>query len=446
MSFKAAFDDGSLSLDGELLESHLYSGKVEALIPEVEKAVEKIHRRTGAGSEYLGWLDPSQMLDDEELVRLREKAGKLREETDTLVVIGIGGSYLGTHACFNALKPLLDFNKKGKNHVLKYAGINMSAQYHSNLLKKLNEKKFGINVVSKSGTTTEPGVAFRIFRDALEKSAGKEDAKNRIVATTDRKKGALRELADSEGWETFAIADDIGGRYSVLTPVGLFPLAYAGVDIDALVGGATEASIACRDENLERNPARLYAAFRNLLYKTGLSIELMVSFEPRLEQMIEWWKQLYGESEGKDQKGLFPAGAIYSRDLHSLGQWIQDGPRIHFETFLAIEGGEPSLKVPDYAGGNSPDGLDYLGGRELSEINRIAREATRAAHADGGCPNMGIYLPKLDEYHLGVLIYFFEYACAISGYLNEVNPFDQPGVEVYKRKMFELLGKPGYEV
>ncbi|MCX6645258.1 MAG: glucose-6-phosphate isomerase [bacterium] len=446
MTLTASFDDGSLSLDGNLLETHLYSGKVESLIHEVEKAVEKIHKRTGAGSEFLGWLDPSEMLDDKELVRVRDKASRLRAETDTLVVIGIGGSYLGTRACYDALKPLLDFNKKGKGYSLKYAGINLSAQYHIDLLEKLKTRNFAINVISKSGTTTEPGIAFRIFRSELEKSAGKKNAEDKIVATTDRNKGALRELANSEGWETFVVPDDVGGRYSVLTPVGLFPLAYAGVDIDALVGGATEASIACREENLERNPARLYAMFRHLLYKTGLSIELMASFEPRLAQLIEWWKQLYGESEGKDQKGLFPAGAIYSRDLHSLGQWIQDGPRIHFETFLAIEGGEPSLKVPKSANGNSVDELDYLEGRELSEINCIAQEATRAAHADGGCPNMGIYLPKLDEYHLGVLIYFFEYACAISGYLNEINPFNQPGVEVYKKKMFQLLGKPGYEV
>lgn len=446
MTLTAGFDDGSLRLDGNLLESHLYSGKVESLVPEVEKAVKKLHDRTGAGSDFLGWLDPSAMYDDEELVRLRETAAELRGETDTLVVIGIGGSYLGTRACYDALEPILKSGKTGQGHEIVYAGINLSPRYHLDLLEFLKDKNFGINVISKSGTTTEPGIAFRILRDELEKKVGKKTAGKRIVATTDSKKGALRELADSEGWPTFVVPDDVGGRYSVLTPVGLFPLAYAGFDIDAISGGATEASIACREKHLERNPARLYAIFRHLLSKTGLSIELLVSFEPRLAQLIEWWKQLYGESEGKDQKGLFPAGAIYTRDLHSLGQWIQDGPRIHFETFLALEDGEPSLKVPGSEDGKSADGLDYLAGRELSEINAIARDATRAAHADGGCPNMGIYVPKLDEYHLGVLIYFFEYACAISGYLNEINPFDQPGVEVYKKKMFELLGKPGYEV
>lgn len=444
MTLKAKFKNGSLSIDGTLLESHIYSGKVEALQPQVDKAIGKIHSKSGAGSDFLGWLDPSEMVDDSELARIHEIAGRLREETDCLMVIGIGGSYLGARACFEALSPLLKTTDGPNEHILRFAGINLSSRYHLDQLSGIKNSKFAINVISKSGTTTEPGIAFRIFRSELENRAG-EQAGKLIVATTDRKKGALRQLADFKGWETFVVPDDVGGRYSVLTPVGLFPLAYAGIDINQLLRGAKEASEACRESNLENNPARLYASVRHLLYKSGISIELMVSFEPGLAQFIEWWKQLYGESEGKDQSGLFPAGAIYSRDLHSLGQWVQDGPRILTETFLCVEGGEPSLIVPGTGGGNSADGLDYLEGRELAEINKVAQEATRAAHADGGCPNLGINIPKLDEYHLGVLIYFFEYACAISGYLNEINPFDQPGVEVYKQKMFKLLGKPGYE-
>ncbi len=438
MTLISKFDDGSLRLDASLLASHVKQDQITALQDKVENAAEKLHSGTGEGSDFLGWLDPSEMLNDEELVRVRETAARLRDETDILVVIGIGGSYLGTRACCEALQ-----TTNRSEHDLLYAGINLSAEYHADCLALLQNKNFAINVISKSGTTTEPGIAFRIFRRELERRIGHELAGNQIVATTDKNKGALRELADSEGWETFIVPDNVGGRFSVLTPVGLFPLAYMGVDIDALVGGATECAIACREKNIARNPARFYATVRHLLYKSGLSIELLTAFEPRLAQLIEWWKQLYGESEGKDGSGLFPAGVVYSRDLHSLGQWVQDGPRILFETFLAIEGGEPSLMVPPASDEQSTDGLDYLENCELAEINWIAREATRSAHAEGGCPNLGLYVPKLDAYHLGVLIYFFEYACAVSGYLNGINPFNQPGVEVYKRKMFELLGKPG---
>ncbi len=440
MTLTSNFDDDSLRLDGSLLSSHVDPKQVDSMQADVDAVIEKIHSRSGAGSDYLGWLDPAEMLDDRELVRIRETAKRLREETDCLVVIGIGGSYLGSRACFEALTP------PGSNpDRLRYAGTNMSPRYQTDLLSSLESQNFAINVISKSGTTTEPGIAFRILRNELEGRIGADDASKRIVATTDRRKGALRELADSRGWETFIVPDDVGGRYSVLTPVGLFPLAYAGIDIDALVGGATECSIACRGGNTERNPARLYAMLRHLLYKSGLSMELLTSFEPRLGQLIEWWKQLYGESEGKDGTGLFPAGTVYSRDLHSLGQWVQEGARILFETFIGIDNGEPSLTVPKSTDEKSADGLDYLEGMELAAINRLAQEATRVAHFDGGCPNMGLYIPKLDAYHLGVLIYFFEYACAISGYLNGINPFNQPGVEVYKKKMFALLGKPGFE-
>jgi glucose-6-phosphate isomerase len=321
----------------------------------------------------------------------------------------------------------------------------MSADYHADLIASLEGARFAVNVISKSGTTTEPAIAFRAFREELERRMGRGNAQSIIVATTDAKKGALRKLADAEGWASFVIPDDIGGRFSVLTPVGLFPLAYAGVDIDALLAGAADCAKYCKERTFEANPARFNAAIRYLLYKKGLSIELLATFEPRLAQLVEWWKQLAGESEGKNGRGLFPAGAIFSRDLHSLGQWIQDGPRIIFETFLSIKGGEMLLKVPDINDPTADDGLSYLAGRELSEINRIACDATRAAHAQGGCPNIELSVPVMDAYHLGALIYFFEYAVALTGYLLQVNPFDQPGVEIYKRNMFVLLGKPGVE-
>jgi len=436
MALASSFDDGSLRLDGSLLASHVANSAVDKLMPDVERVVKTIQECSGEGSDFLGWLDPSEMIQGEELDRIKKTSLRLREKTDLLVVIGIGGSYLGARACYDALRP--NIQKPGE---LVFAGTNMSARYHRDILHSLLGRAWAINVISKSGTTTEPGISFRLLRKALEDKL-ESDASGNIVATTDANKGALRTLADEKRWETFVVPDDVGGRYSVLTPVGLFPLAYAGVDIDALIGGAGECAIACREKNIERNPALFYAIARHLLYKSGLAMEILCSFEPRLEQLIEWWKQLYGESEGKDHSGLFPSGLIFSRDLHSLGQWVQDGPRVHFETFLGIENGEPSLTVPEIGEGGSLDGLDYLAGRELSEINAVAQEATRLAHADGGCPNMGLYLQKMDAYHLGVLIYFFEYACAVSGYLNGINPFNQPGVEVYKRRMFELLGKP----
>ncbi len=440
MTFRSSFDDESVRVDASFLSSHISEDQVRSAQDAVRDAIDLLHSKSGPGGEFLGWLDPAQMLDDEELIRLRATAARLRDETDCLVVIGIGGSYLGARACFDALRPI-----STPHTLLRYAGVNCSSRYHADLLHSLQDSRFAINVISKSGMTTEPAIAFRIFRKELERRLGEELAGSQIVATTDGEKGALRELAESEGWVTFVVPDNVGGRYSVLTPVGLFPLAYAGVDVDALVGGATECALACRETRLERNPARLYASLRHLLYRAGLAIELLVGFEPRLAQLIEWWKQLYGESEGKNANGLFPAGAIFTRDLHSLGQWIQDGPRILCETFLSIESAEPELSIPAMTEGGDTDGLSYLEGRDLGEINRTAREATRLAHADGGCPNLSITVPRLDAYHLGALIYFFEYACAISGYLAGVNPFDQPGVEAYKRNMFALLGKPGYE-
>jgi glucose-6-phosphate isomerase len=440
MTLKSAFDDGSVRIDASLVSSHISEDQVRDGVEKALEAAEGLHNKSGAGADFLGWLDPSQMIDGKELVRMRDVAARLREENDCLIVIGIGGSYLGARACHEALRSPLT-----KTRRLRYAGTNLSPRYHLDLLESVKDERYAINVISKSGTTTEPAIAFRIFRRELERRMGKDLAGTQIVATTDREKGALRALAQAEGWETFVIPDDVGGRFSVLTPVGLFPLAYAGINVDALIGGATECAIACSEKRIERNPALLYAITRHLLYECGLAIEMLVSFEPRYAEFVEWWKQLYGESEGKDGQGLFPAGAVYSKDLHSLGQWIQDGPRIIFETFLTIETAEPSMSIPEATGSGDVDGLSYLEGRDLSEINGLAQKATMVAHADGGCPNIEIITPKLDAYHLGALIYFFEYACAISGYMSGVNPFDQPGVEAYKRNMFALLGKPGYE-
>ena len=436
MTFKSTFANNSIHIDASLVESHLSDAQINSLQGEIDKAAQTLHGKTGPGSDFLGWLEPAMIIPNEELARIKETAGHLRGKTDFLVVIGIGGSYLGARACYEALR------KPGSAYCLKYAGINMSADYHTDLIESLKDARFAINVISKSGTTTEPAIAFMAFREKLEWRIGHDNAQSLIVATTDAKKGALRRLADAEGWTSFIIPDDVGGRFSVLTPVGLFPLAYAGVDIDALLNGATDCAKYCKEKTFRKNPARLYTAIRYLLYKKGLSIELLASFEPRLAQLVEWWKQLAGESEGKNGRGLFPAGAIFSRDLHSLGQWIQDGPRILFETFLSIMGGEPSLKVPDINDPTADDGLSYLVGRELSDINRVACDATRAAHAQGGCPNLEVSVPVMDAYNLGALIYFFEYAIALTGYLLQVNPFDQPGVEIYKRNMFKLLGKP----
>jgi len=436
MTFQSSFDDKSIRIDADLVKSHLSKKQIDSLLPEVEKAAVTLHSGSGAGSDFLGWRNPADIVTDNELGRIKDAALHLQQDTSDLVVIGIGGSYLGTRCCYEALR------NPGDPYVLHFAGINISGHYHLDMLSKLDGRDFGINVISKSGTTTEPGIAFRIFRGELENRVDKSTSSKRIIATTDKEKGALRQLVASEGWTSFVVPDDVGGRYSVLTPVGLFPLAYAGVDIDALLAGATETAVACREKSFERNPSRLYAAVRFLLYKSGIPVESLVTFEPRLEQFIEWWKQLTGESEGKDRSGLMPSSAIFSRDLHSIGQWIQDGPRVLFETFLSIESGEPKCTVPDI--GESADGLDYLVGRDLFDVNKTAEEATRIAHAEGGCPNLGIIVRKMDAYHLGALIYFFEYAIAVTGYLAGINPFDQPGVEVYKRKMFELLGKPGF--
>ena len=387
--------------------------------------------RTGRcrGAAFTGWLEPDRILAPDELVRLRDVVARLRNDTDILLVIGIGGSYLGARAVIEALA-------EDPERVV-YAGTNLSASYLTRLRSRLEGKRVAIKMVSKSGTTIEPSIAFRLLRDLAGGSAA------RIVATTDAEKGALRQLATKEGYETFAVPHDIGGRYSVLSAAGLLPIAYAGVDIDELVRGASDCAELCTNSDPLHNPALFYAVARNILYEQGFVIELLASFEPRLHYFAEWWKQLFGESHGKERMGLFPASADYTTDLHSLGQYVQQGRRILFETFLVIDGGEPSVRIGSSA--DDTDGLNYLSGREMSYVNRTAYEATAEAHRDGGVPNMTILLRQLDAYALGALIYFFEYACAVGGLMLGVNPFDQPGVEAYKKNMFELLGKPGCE-
>jgi len=397
----------------------------------VKSAHDVLISGTGLGNDFTGWLKPADVAPVELIHSIVATADHLHTLADKLVVVGIGGSYLGTRAVVDALSSNPDS--------IAYAGQNVSASYHSRLLRELDNKDYVVNVVSKSGTTTEPAVAFRVILDHLNSKypAGGSD---RVVATTDKHRGALRQLASKNGYKTFAIEDSIGGRYSVLSPVGLLPIAFAGVDIHALVEGATDMYALCSEKDISKNPVLWYVATRNLLMQKGINIEVLASFEPRLHYLLEWWKQLFGESEGKNGIGLFPASVEYTTDLHSMGQYMQDGRRIVMETFLRVVGGEPDVLVPD---GNPIDELAYLVGRGLTDVNEAAWKATATAHANGGVPNLTLNIPKLDAYHLGGLIYFFERACGISGYLMGLNPFDQPGVEDYKRGMFSLLGKPG---
>jgi glucose-6-phosphate isomerase len=397
---------------------------------------EKIHSGTGAGADFLGWLDPHAMIPAQEVERINKTAAELRDNSDVLVVIGIGGSYLGARAVIEAV------GGPAKDKVL-YAGQNISSYYMRDLLDSLEGKRVAINIISKSGTTTEPAIAFRILRKYLEEKVGREKASKLIVATTDAKKGALRQLSVQEGYTTFVVPDDVGGRYSVLSAVGLLPIAYAGVDINKLLDSAAACAELCKNPDLKSNPAYFYAVVRNILYNKGKEIELLASFEPRLHYVAEWWKQLYGESEGKENMALFPASVDFTTDLHSMGQWIQEGRRSIFETFINIEGDEPSLTIPEVPG--NADGLDYLVDKQVHVVNREAYRATALAHREGGVPNQTLRLTRLNVESLGYMLYFFEKACAMSGYLLGVNPFNQPGVEAYKNHMFALLGKPGYE-
>ena len=407
-------------------------------------AITTLNEGTGAGADFLGWLHLPSETPASLVESINKTASRLREKCEYIVCIGIGGSYLGAKAVIAALSDnFADFYApKVNSPKVVFAGQNISEEYTAELEKLLEGKKFGIIVISKSGTTTEPAIAFRIFKELLEKQAGKEAAKDLIVAVTDQKKGALRTLATQEGYETYIIPDNVGGRFSVLTPVGLLPIAAAGYDIEKLIAGAVEMENTTKHPG-EENPAEIYARLRNALYESGKKIEILVNYNPKLHYFAEWWKQLYGESEGKDGKGIFPASVDLTTDLHSMGQWIQDGERTIFETILSVKKPAITRRIPQDAA--NLDGINYLAGKNIDEVNKMAELGTKIAHIDGGVPVIRIELNALEENTIGQLIYFFEKACGISGYMLGINPFDQPGVEAYKKNMFALLEKPGYE-
>ena len=410
--------------------------KVDALKDKALQAVQTLENGNGEGSDFLGWLHLPSSITEAELADIHATAQMLRSECEYVVAIGIGGSYLGAKAVIEALSDSFDAYKPGKCKVL-FAGNNIGEDYLADLMGLLKDRKFGIIVISKSGTTTEPAIAFRLLKDLLEQQEGKEVASKHIVAITDAHKGALRSLATQEGYKTYVIPDNVGGRFSVLTPVGLLPIAVAGFDVRALVAGAVEM------ERADDAAVLTYAQTRNALYQAGKKIEILVNFCPRLHYFAEWWKQLYGESEGKNHLGIFPAAVDFTTDLHSMGQWIQDGERTIFETVLSVGDMSQSVVIP--ADGANLDGLNFLAGKHVDEVNKMAELGTRLAHVDGGVPNLLVTIPALTERYLGQLIYFFEKACGVSGYILGVNPFNQPGVEAYKKNMFALLNKPGYE-
>lgn len=428
-----------LTLDYSGAQKFFRSEELTYLEPKVEMAHKMLHERTGPGHDFLGWLEWPFRYDQVEFGEIKKAAARIHDQAEVLVVVGIGGSYLGARAAIELLSPAFVNSAQGKAPQILYAGNHLSADYLSGLLDYLREKDFAVNVISKSGTTTEPAVAFRFLKKLLEEKYGKTEAAQRIYATTDRKRGALRELAAAEGYTTFVIPDDIGGRYSVLTPVGLLPIAAAGIDIDEIMSGAAEAAREYSEKDLAKNQAYQYAALRQIFYDKGKTVELLVSYEPALHYFAEWWKQLFGESEGKDQKGLFPAACEFTTDLHSLGQFIQDGKRLFIETVLRVE--RPRHVLAMTAEEQDLDGLNYLAGKTVDFINEQALRGTIMAHVDGGVPNLLLNIPELKPYYFGQMVYFFKKACAVSGYLLGVNPFDQPGVEFYKKNMFTLLGK-----
>lgn len=432
----------SVSLNTKHLNGFVRDEEFAAIFPQVKLAHEQLHAKNGPGNDFLGWVDLPVEYDKEEFARIKKAAAKIQSDSQVLVVIGIGGSYLGARAVIEAVKGTLYNNTCKNTPQIYYVGNSISSGYLQDVLDICEGKDISVNIVSKSGTTTEPAVAFRVFKALLEKKYGADGAKQRIYATTDKARGTLKELSDREGYETFVVPDDVGGRYSVLTGVGLLPIAAAGCDIDALMSGAAAAreALAVCDEN---NDCYRYAAARNILYRKGKSVELMACYEPNFTMMNEWYKQLYGESEGKDQKGIFPASVIFSTDLHSMGQFVQDGARLMFETVVDVK--KPQRELFIEKSDENFDGLNFLAGQNMSVVNRKAMEGTLLAHTDGGVPCMTLEVDSLSEHAIGYLIYFYEKACAISGYLLGVNPFNQPGVESYKKNMFALLGKPGYE-
>ena len=430
-------------LNTKFLEGFVSEQEIKDIEPQVIAAARTLHARNGLGNDFLGWLDLPVDYDKEEFARIK-KAAQTIQKSDVLIVIGIGGSYLGARAVIEALKSH-NYNALPKETPdIYFAGKSISADELNDLITICEGKDFCVNVISKSGTTTEPALAFRVFRDLVEKKYGKSEAKNRIFVTTDKSRGTLKGLADEQGYETFVVPDDVGGRFSVLTAVGLLPIAAAGIDIDALMAGAAKAREELCAEDLEQNDCYKYAAIRNILYNKGKKVELLASYEPRFDLMAQWYKQLFGESEGKDGKGIFPSSVIFSTDLHSLGQYIQEsGASLMFETVINIKQPQKEYYIEDVEG--NIDGLNFLSGKPMSFVNEKAFEGTILAHCDGGVANLVLEVPQLNESELGYLIYFFEKTCAVSGYTLGVNPFNQPGVESYKKNMFALLGKPGFE-
>ena len=435
-----------LNFNYQFAKNFFNENELKQIKPYVELANEVLTSKTGAGNDFLGWVDLPENYDKDEFDRIKKAAEKIKNDSEVLIVIGIGGSYLGAKAAIEFLSHSFYNNlpkDKRKTPEIYFAGTNMSGVYLQHLIEVVGDRDFSVNVISKSGTTTEPAIAFRVFKKMLEEKYGKEEAAKRIYATTDKEKGALKTLATAEGYETFVVPDNVGGRFSVLTAVGLLPIAAAGINIDDLMAGAKDAMNDFANKNMDENQALQYAAVRNILHRKGKHLELMVNYEPRVHYLAEWWKQLFGESEGKDGKGLYPTSADFSADLHSLGQYIQEGQRLFFETVVSI--GKPEVEFVIESDKDNLDGLNFIAGKTLDYVNKKATDGVILAHVDGKVPNLGVNIPEVTPYHLGYTFYFFEKACGVSGYLLGVNPFDQPGVEAYKKNMFALLGKPGYE-
>jgi len=435
-----------LNFNYQFAKNFFNENELKQIKPYVELANEVLTSKSGVGNDFLGWVDLPESYDKDEFARIKKAAEKIKNDSEVLVVIGIGGSYLGAKAAIEFLSHSFYNNlpkDKRKTPEIYFAGTNMSGVYLQHLIEVVGDRDFSVNVISKSGTTTEPAIAFRVFKKMLEEKYGKEEAAKRIYATTDKEKGALKTLATAEGYETFVVPDNVGGRFSVLTAVGLLPIAAAGINIDELMAGAKDAMNDFANKNMDENQALQYAAVRNILHRKGKDLELMVNYEPRVHYLAEWWKQLFGESEGKDGKGLYPTSADFSADLHSLGQYIQEGQRLFFETVVSI--GKPEVEFVIESDKDNLDGLNFIAGKTLDYVNKKATDGVILAHIDGDVPNLGVNIPEATPYHLGYTFYFFEKACGVSGYLLGVNPFDQPGVEAYKKNMFALLGKPGYE-
>ncbi|MBQ9901144.1 MAG: glucose-6-phosphate isomerase [Clostridia bacterium] len=433
----------AVSINCKHIAGFVSAEEIQAIAPEIAASHKTLHDKSGAGNHFLGWMTLPTDYDKDEFARIKAAAERIRQNSEVFVVIGIGGSYLGARAAIEFVKsPNYNLLCKDTPQIL-FTGNSISSTALNEVIELCKDRDFSVNMISKSGTTTEPAIAFRVLRGILEEKYGKEGARERIFCTTDKARGTLKQLATEEGYETFVVPDDVGGRFSVLTAVGLLPIAVAGCDIDKLMAGAKEAQDSLCSTDLNENPAYMYAAVRNILYRKGYTTELLVSYEPYFQMMNEWWKQLYGESEGKDNKGIFPSSVIFSTDLHSLGQYIQDGERNLFETVMQIE--KPKSEVILGTMEGNGDGLNFLAGKTMDFVNKKAFQGTVLAHNDGGVPNIVLSIPESDEFQLGWLIYFFEKACAVSGYTLCVNPFNQPGVEAYKKNMFALLGKPGYE-